>query len=205
MIICYLVGDRTLEECRRFIRDLASRLGCKPLFTSDALDHYADALLEAYHTVETPKPTGRPGRPRKPRKVIDPEIDYAVVHKVREDNRVVRVERKTVYGNSCRIKERLARTPSNTINTAYIERSNGTLRQRDSNLHRKSLCFAKEKSSLRNRVAIIIACYNFVKPHTSLSKNPDGTTTPRTPAQVAGITDSPWSIPYLIARPEQSQ
>ena len=167
LIICYLVGDRTLGECRRFIRDLASRLNCKPLFTSDALDHYADAILEAYHMVETPKPTGRRGRPRKPRKVIDPEIDYAIVHKVRENNRVVRVERKIVYGHPCRIKERLERTPSNTINTAYIERSNGTLRQRNSNLHRKSLCFSKEKSSLSDKAAIIIACYNFVKPHTS--------------------------------------
>src|SRR4030066_1878509 len=83
LIIRHLKGERTLEYCRRFIKDLASRLKNKPLFTSDELDHYADALLEQYHTVEKPEATGRPGRPRKPRKVIDPDLDYAIVTKVR--------------------------------------------------------------------------------------------------------------------------
>ncbi len=205
LIICYRVGDRTLEDCRRFIKDLASRLVNKPLFTSDKLALYADALIEEYHTLETVEPTGKPGRPRKPRKVINPELDYAVVHKVRKNNRLVRVEREIVYGDPLRIEERLARSPSNKINTSYVERSNGTLRQHDGNLHRKSLFFAKEDPSFGNRIAIIIAYYNFVKSHTTLSKNPDGTTTPRTPAQAAGITDSPWSVIYLLARPEISQ
>ncbi len=102
--------------------------------------------LEAYHSVETLQPTGKPGRPRKPRKAIDPEIDYAVVHKVRKNGKVVKVERKVVYGDYYRIKERLARSSSQTINTAYIERSNGKLRRRDSHLHRNSLCFAKDKA-----------------------------------------------------------
>ena len=202
MIIGYLVGDRTLEDCRRFIKELVSCLNSKPLFTSDELPHYKDALLEEYHTVEQPKPTGKPGRPRIPRMVIDPELDYAVVHKVRKDNRVIRVERKVIYGNPDRIKERLARSSSNMINTAYVERLNGTLRQRDSHLHRKSLSFAKSDSFFESKLAIIVACYNFVKPHTTLSKNSDGTNTPRTPAQVAGITDSPWSVKYLLKRPE---
>lgn len=202
LIISYLVGDRTLEDCRCFLKDLASRLSCKPLFVSDALDHYADAILETYHTVETPAPTGKPGRPRKPRKVIDPEIDYAVVHKKHKGSRVIKVERKVVYGDPCRVAKRLARSESQTINTAYIERSNGTLRQRDSHLHRKSMCFAKQKTFFKNRFAIVIANYNFVKPHLTLSKNPDGTTTLRTPAQVMGITDAPWSVLYLLARPE---
>ena len=205
LIICYLVGDRTLEECRRFIKDLVSRLGNKPLFTSDELAHYKDALLEAYHIVEKPEPTGKPGRPRKPKKVIDPELDYAVVHKVRKNKRVVRIERKIVYGNPQRIEERLARSPSNKINTSYIERSNGTLRQHNGNLHRKSLFFAKENESFESRIAITIAYYNLVKPHMTLSENPDGTTTPRTPAQVAGIADAPWSVTYLLARPELTQ
>ena len=201
LIISYLVGDRTLEDCRCFLKNLASRLSCKPLFVSDALDHYANAILETYHTVETLTPTGKPGRPRKPRKVIDPEIDYAVVHKIRKDNRVIKVERKVVYGDPCRVEERLSRSVSQTINTAYVERSNGTLRQRDSHLHRKSMCFAKQKTFFTNRLAIVIANYNFVKPHFTLSNNPDRTTTPRTPAQVMGITNAPWSVLYLLARP----
>jgi IS1 family transposase len=205
LIISHLTGERTLEYCRCFIKDLASRLKNKPLFTSDELPHYADALLEQYHTVVKPEATGKPGRPRKPRKVVDPDLDYAVVHKLRKGNRLVKVERRIVYGDPQRIEERLAKSPSVKINTSYIERSNGTLRQHNGNLHRKSLFFAKEGDSFESRINITIAYYNFVKPHSALSKNPDGTTTPRTPAQVAGLVGSPWSVNYLLTRPELSQ
>lgn len=157
--------------------------------------------MEAYHFLDIPEPTGKRGRPRKPRKVVDPELDYAVVHKIRKDNRIVRVERKVIFGDQCRIESRLAGSTSNTINTAYVERSNGILRQHVSSLRRKSLCFAKQKRLLEARIAIVIAYYNFIKPHTTLSKNPDKTVTPRTPAQVAGITNSIWSLGHLLARP----
>jgi len=205
LIICYLLGERTLEDCRSFVQDLASRLNSKPLFISDALDHYADALLENYSTVLTPQPTGKRGRPRKPHKLIDPDLDYAIVCKVREGGRVVKVEYKIRYGDPQRIAAKQAKSPGEKINTAYVERSNGTLRQRDSHLHRKSLCFAKAKHFMEARLAIIIAHYNFVKPHRTLSRNADRTTTPRTPAQIAGITNAPWSVKYLLTRPELSQ
>ncbi|NQS98363.1 MAG: hypothetical protein HQ591_07915 [candidate division Zixibacteria bacterium] len=99
----------------------------------------------------------------------------------------------------------MERSPSNKINTSYIERSNGTLGQHNGNLHRKSLFFAKENESFESRIAITIAYYNFVKPHMTLSENPNGTSTPRTPAQAAGIADAPWNVIYLLARPEISQ
>ena len=205
LIISHLRGDRTLDYCRRFIKDLASRLKNKPLFISDELAHYADALLQQYHTVYKPEATGSPGRPRKPRKVVDPDLDYAVVHKVRKDKRLVKVERRIIYGDPRRIEERLASSPSVKINTSYIERSNGTLRQHSGNLHRKSLFFSKDNDSFDSRINITIAYYNFVKPHSTLSKNSDGTTTPRTPAQVAGLVGSPWRLRYLLTRPELSQ
>jgi IS1 family transposase len=205
LIICYLLGERTLDDCRRFIQDLASRLNSKPLFTSDALDHYADALLEAYSTVLTPQPTGKRGRPRKPCQMIDPDLDYAIVRKLREGGRVVKVEYHIRYGDPQRIAAKRAKSRGEKTNTAYVERSNGTLRQRDSHLRRKSLCFAKVKQFMGARLAIVIAYYNFVKPHGTLSRNADRTTTPRTPAQAAGITYAPWSVEYLLARPELSQ
>lgn len=136
---------------------------------------------------------------------IDPELDYSVVHKVRKNKQVVRIDRKIIYGNPQLIEERLERSPSNKINTSYIERSNGTLGQHNGNSHRKSLFFTKENESFESRIAITIAYYNLVKPHMTLSINPDRTTTPRTPAQVAGIADAPWSVTYLLAIPELTQ
>ncbi|MDR3326768.1 MAG: IS1 family transposase, partial [Prevotellaceae bacterium] len=70
-------------------------------------------------------------------------LDYAVVHKTRENGRIVKVEKRIVFGDEERIKQKLLQSVSSKINTAYIERSNGTLRQLNSHLRRKSLTFAK--------------------------------------------------------------
>ncbi|MDR0572622.1 MAG: IS1 family transposase, partial [Tannerella sp.] len=65
----------------------------KPLFTSDELVHYKSVLPENFSTEETPCPTGKRGRPRKGNRIIDKELDYAVVHKTRENGKVTKVEK----------------------------------------------------------------------------------------------------------------
>ncbi len=46
---CSLIGDRTLEDAHRFLKDLVSRTRQQPPFTSDELPHYADGLKELFH------------------------------------------------------------------------------------------------------------------------------------------------------------
>jgi IS1 family transposase len=203
MIICYLIGNRTLEDCRAYFKKLVSRVANKPLFTSDELVHYKTVLQENFSANLASTPTGKRGRPRKSVKVIDNELDYAVVHKTRENGKVTKVEKRVVFGSEERIRQRLSQCVSHTINTSYIERSNGTLRQIDANLRRKSLTFAKEMAYFSAKVGLCVYFYNFIKPHCSLSKNPDKTRTPRTPALCAGITNKIWDmknafeIPYI--------
>lgn len=202
LLICYLIGERTLEEGRMLLRDLTNRLMEKPVFTSDELPHYEDALLEIYHTVVEPKPTGWPGRPQKPYKQIHPDIDYATVHKTRVNGRIVKVDTKVVFGKRKRFMQRLADTPSNTINTSFIERSNTDWRLWDAHLCRKSLTFAKSQRWLAAKFAIAVSVYNFVRPHETLSR--DQATrkfVPRTPAMAAGITDRPWNLNNLLNLP----
>jgi len=201
LILCFLVGDRTLEYCRMFLKDLSCRIVNKPLFVSDELPHYEDAILETYHTVKTFEKTSKRGRPKNHVKQIDKDIDYAVVHKTRENGTVTKVETRIVFGNEQRIKERLEKSVSNKINTAYIERSNGTLRQNDAHLQRKTYKFSKDKELLKEKLAIIILFYNFIRSHSTLSKNPDKTFTSRTPAQVAGIVEKQWTTKYAFERP----
>lgn len=174
------------------IEGVVARLsGNKPLFTSDELAHYATLLAEAYHD-EVPVPrTGKPGRPRAPEQVIHQDLDYATVHKTRKDGRVVKVARRIVFGDLERIEKRLEDSPSRTVNTSYVERSNATFRQMDAHLRRKSLTFAKSLRWLKAKFALVVAWYNLVRPHMTLNRNPDRTTTPRTPAMAAGILDHP--------------
>lgn len=171
----------------------------KPLFTSDELAHYASLLAEAYHD-EVPVPrTGKPGRPKGPEKVLHSDLDYATVHKTRVDGRVVQVARRIIFGDPTRIGKRMEDSPSQTVNTSYVERLNATLRQMDAHLRRKSLTFAKSLRWLKAKFALVVAWYNLVRPHTTLSRNLDRSTTPRTPAMAAGLADHPWSVSDLMA------
>lgn len=202
LIICYLIGGRTLENCREFLKNLSSRVENIPLFVSDELPHYADAILETYHTVESFERTGQRGRPKKERIKVDEEIDYAVVHKTRENGTIKKVETRIVYGNESRINKRLEKSVSNKINTSYIERSNATLRLNNAHLQRKTYKFSKDMEFLKAKLAIVILFYNFIKPHLTLSKNSDKTFTARTPAMLVGIADKVWSTKFAFERPE---
>jgi len=202
LIICHLVGDRTLESCRTFLKELSSRVDNTPLFTSDELPHYQTILAEIYSEEVPEEKTGKRGRPRKPKRKIDDELDYAVVHKTREKGKVVKVERRIVYGDEKRIDEKIAKSPGKKINTAYIERVNGTLRQNDSHLRRKSQTFAKEMPHFKARLAVIVLIYNCIRPHNTLSKNPDKTRTPRTPALKAKLINKNWTIISAYKKPQ---
>jgi hypothetical protein len=187
-----------LEDARQMVRDLVHRGRSKPLFVSDELTHYKTVLSELFHTEEPFEPTGKRGRPRNPAQVIDSDLDYATVHKTRVDGQVVKVERNVVYGNEDRIQERLEASPSKTVNTAYVERSNLDWRLWDAHLRRKSLTFARSFDWLKAKFAICAAVYNFIRPHFTLSRGEDRVFRPTTPAMAAGIAHHPWKIMDLL-------
>ena len=197
-MLSFRVGDRTLDDANRFLRDLTSRLDGKPLFTSDELPHYETVLRDIYCDLVIPERTGMPGRPCGPIKVVHEDLDYATVHKTRENGRVVQVTRQIIFGNEERIQERLANSPSITINTAYVERSNLNWRLWDAHLARKSVTFAKALPWLKAKLAIGISVYNFVRPHESLSRGNDRVFRPKSPAIAAGITQKIWSVLDLL-------
>jgi IS1 family transposase len=204
LIINFFVGQRTLDDCRAFIKDLLSRIGTKPLFTSDELPHYETALLENFSRLEEQPKTGKRGRPRKPKRVIDPELKYATVHKVRQNGKVVKVERNIVFGNPDSIGAIITSSNvSNKINTSFIERANLTLRNYNKKLARKTLCFAKTKSALQAQTSIAVVYYNFSRPHRALTRpGPNGIRVKRTPAMAADLVKRVWPIDEILRYPQ---
>jgi hypothetical protein len=170
----------------------------KPLFTSDELSHYATILKELFHTLETEPPTGLRGRPKSPKRIIDDDLDYATVKKTRKAGIIIKVEREIVFGTPASIAARLQNSPSQTINTSYVERSNLDWRMWDAHLSRKSLQFAKSEEWLKAKFAICIMAYNFIRPHESLSRKQDRTFVPTTPAMAAKIATRPFSFEEII-------
>lgn len=187
------------------LKDLVARCQGKPLFVSDELPHYGTVLGDLFHELVPPEPTGNPGRPRNPARVIDQDLNYATVHKTRQDGRVVKVERKVIYGSDQQICTRLEKSPSNTVNTAYVERSNLDWRLWDAHLVRKAPTVARSMRWLKAKFAICVACYNLIRPHETLSRGEDRIFRPKTPAMEARVTDHRWTFSELLAHPALCQ
>ena len=203
LVINFFIGQRTLEDCKLFIKDLISRIQSKPLFTSDELPHYRTALAEQFSHLENQPKSGKRGRPKKPKVVIDPELKYATVHKTRDNGRVVKVERKIIFVDPRLIDQIIeASKTSGTINTSFIERANLTLRNHNRKLTRKTLCFAKIKQALVAQTNIVIAYYNFSKIHRSLTLSSSiGKRVKRTPAMAAKLIDRIWPLGEILTYP----
>ena len=109
---------------------------------------------------------------------------YGQVIKKRRENRVVRVDRRLLLGTHEELEKALFHSEdSSTLNTSFIERHNLTIRQGCSCLGRRTPCHARRTESLEGQVALLMAYYNFVRPHSALRFGK----TVRTPAMQAGL------------------
>lgn len=110
------------------------------------------------------------------------------VVKRRQAGHVVGVTRRRAHGTA-RWATRLL--GGGTIQTAYIERLNGTFRARLASLARRTRAGGRTVGRLEAGMWLIGTFYNFCTPHTSLG---DG----QTPAMAAGITDHLWDVDEVL-------
>ena len=198
LILGYVIGTRTLEFANLIVGKVAQCMeGQKPVFTTDELSSYKQALLNIFGVWSRIEPTGMPGRPRNP--VLEPPDDllYGTVKKTRQKGVVIKVERCAVFGSIEHIVDSLAGGASSTINTSYVERSNLDWRMWDAHLSRKSLCFAKSLEYLKAKFAICVAFYNFCRHHSTLT-SANGIK-PTTPSMEAGVLSCVWSVGDLLS------
>src|SRR2546425_12997994 len=84
------------------------------------------------------------------------------------------------------------------LNTSYIERFNGTMRERLASLTRKCRHAAQRLEALETGMYLIGCTYNFCWPHQELSTtNHYGRAC--TPAMAAGLTDHIWDVFELLS------
>ena len=125
-----------------------------------------------------------------------PDLRYATVHKTRQKGRVVKIDFRVVFGTAVAIAAALKLSKvSNKINTAFVERQNGTDRGRNGRKTRKTYCFSKDWDIHDAVTYFTMYTYNFCWPVRTLrQRGPDGQWMPRTPAMAAGLTDHVWSL-----------
>jgi IS1 family transposase len=205
LVLSVVPGKRTAANCDRLVEEVKQRTQGRTdiLLTSDEHEPYSGAISKAYgEAAPVPKPTG-PDRLSKPKTVMPEKLCYATVRKTRKGGRVREVVRVLVYGIQAILSAYLERsTASTTINTAFIERNNGTDRGQNSRKARKTYCFSKNWE-LHNAATYFMAySYNFCWPVRTLSvKDTNGTHQKRTPAMSAGLADHVWTLREWITYP----
>ena len=205
LVVSLVVGKRTAEATHALVRDFRRRTGGRVmrLMTSDEYPVYEEAIRDAYGRVVVPPRTGRAGRPRNPYTMVPPALTYATVHKEKENNRVVRVSTRVVFGTAAAVALAVAASSvGRVVNTSFVERHNGTDRNRCSRKVRKSYGFSKDWAVHRAATVFSYFRYNFCWPVRTLRvKGEHGRWQKRTPALAAGLTDHVWSLSEWVTYP----
>jgi IS1 family transposase len=136
-------GKRTEKNTKELVRKTAKRLKNRlpRLITSDEYKPYKKAILEAFGEKKEAKRTGKRGRPKKARYHRPKDLVYATVHQYRVKGRVKKIDDRTVLGTEEQVQAALQESKcSRKVNTSFVERQNGTDRNRCSRKVRKSYC-----------------------------------------------------------------
>jgi hypothetical protein len=117
--------------------------------------------------------------------------------------RVVKVEPRVIFGTVRAVVAALpAPAVSTVVNPVFVERHNGTDRNRNARKARKTYCFSKDWEMHEAVSYFTLYSYNFCWPVRTLrQKGGDGKWHPRTPAMAAGLTDHPWSLAEWLSFP----
>lgn len=199
LMLSFMIGAQESSLAEPLIERTEERLrkGSWPVWVSDGMDAYGEALKDRHCVLQTFPRTGKRGRPRRDKLVACPQLRYGQVVKERDERRrVIGVFKQSPYGN----------IPLHQISTAYIERHNLTLRQENRRLARKTIAFSKRVEGLENQLFVYQGYYNFVRPHRGLKRRirprQEALTKwqRRTPAVAAGLTDHVWSLREFMSQ-----
>ena len=206
LLLALVPGKRDEESCRALLEEVKARTEGRTdlLLTSDDHGPYATAIKDTYG-IETAVRPHRWGPIPRPRKIIPPSMCYATVAKTRKKGRVVKVVRSLVYGVSSVLTAMLARSlASSSINTAFVERHNGTDRGRNARKHRKTYCFSK-RLDVHDAVSYFVGfSYNFCWPVRTLRER-NHLNASCTPAMSARLTDHVWSLQEWATFPASAE
>jgi hypothetical protein len=140
---------------------------------------------------------------RKPVWQVLPSLLYGQFRKVKVGRKLKQVYTKMLCGERSVLRTALQSIGlSGGIQTAYVERLNLTLRHLVAALRRKTWALAYSVRTLRWRVALAAAYYNFCRTHHALRMAVgEGRYRQRTPAMALGVTGHAWSVKEFITHP----
>jgi transposase-like protein len=184
--------DRLMQQVRRCCKSL-----CELLVCTDGFAAYPNSTRRAFR--EKVKMTA--GRGRCCLEVWK-DLHIGTVIKRTVKMHLKEVLREMAHGSLEKAMKILESSRGGTmLNTSFIERFNGTMRERLAALTRKCRHTSANIHAFHTGMYLIGCTYNFCWPHHELSKSVSkgGFGTPYTPAMATGLTDHVWSILELLS------
>ena len=197
-------GARCIENAEAIVEEVQRRVDpdVPLLLTSDEYAPYEGAIQRTFG-VPVPAPSG-PGRPRiVHRRVFPEDLTYATVHKHREGQRVVAVDRRLIFGTAATLEGALKRSEvSDAVNTSFLERQNGADRGRNARKVRKTYRFSKDWQVHEAMTYLTMYGYNFCWAVRTLRwRDENNRWQRRSPAMAAGLADHVWTWREWFIRP----
>ena len=190
------LADRLLRQVRACAQAVSALLVC-----TDGWAAYPGSIRRAFR--QKVKTTAGRGRPCLQ---VWPELHIGVLIKHIVKYHLTHITRQMAHGTLEQAMALLAASRGGQVlNTAFIERFNGTMRERLAALTRKCRHAAHRLTALHTGMYLLGCTYNFCWPHQELSRSaPDAQTGKRTwvactPAMASGLTDHVWSLFELMS------
>ena len=204
LILAVVPGARSIENAEAIVAEVKDRTGQKPprLITSDEYPAYESAIEVVFGT-PTPPACGPGRQPILRERQLPEKLSYATVHKEREQDGVVAVERRLVAGTEPQLEAALAASSvSRTVNISFVERQHGTDRGRNARKTRRTYRFSKDWRVHEAMTYFTLYRYNFCWVVRTLRQQDDqGRWQQRTPAMAAGLSDHVWTTREWVSFP----
>src|SRR5450631_1159807 len=200
----HVLADRLLQQVRRCASGASHLLICV-----DGWASYPNAILRAF--VEQVNESIQTGMQQMQ---VWSHLVIGQVIKTQKKHRLVSVKHLLLRGEEQALQQALEQSHGGTqINTAYIERLNGTMRERLASLTRKGRHASTRLEAFQWGMYVIGCTYNLCWPHRELSKK-EHMGSVCTPAMASGLTAHIWSVrevltykvpPHIVLKAQEAE
>jgi hypothetical protein len=191
------VGPRTLEMATALVASVGSYCIPHAPLTILADDHrpYPQAILSIFGITRYRRRRHGRGRKKYPDLKSPPGLLVGIVSKLRDTTgNLVRVKRRRLFGRLKDIRKQIKKLRLGyEINTAHIERINGTIRTQQTRLARRTRNVSRSDIWLARALSLWRDWYHWIRPHDALAR--------RTPAMAMGLTDRHWTVVEYVWHP----
>jgi len=174
LIISHVIGQRTAANTEALLNDLKHRVSGRFQLTTDGFDAYKVAV---------PRTIGK-------------DIDFAQEVKRYASNKESENPYRRYSPPRCighRIHIRRGNPNPDLISTAYMERTNLTVRMFNRRFTRLTLGYSKKFEYLIHSINLMVFYYNFIHVHKTHGQ---------TPAQAAGLADHQMTFSEMLLTPD---